>query len=208
MSTPLSASPHKYQAFAHPQIGVKQPLAEMLFPAANPVIQLGGKKLIRQQVGDGIISFKVNGDPVGQPRARGRAFTPRGGGKPRAMMYNPETAKGWKTLITCVAKAHRPDAPFTSPVSVNATFYFSRPKSHYRTGRYAHELRSDAPMWHFVKPDRDNLDKALLDALTQVGGFWEDDCQVCDGTVRKMYGMSPGVHVQIKALNSLQEVEG
>jgi Holliday junction resolvase RusA-like endonuclease len=38
-------------------------------------------------------------------------------------------------------------------------------------------------IWHVKKPDRDNLDKAVLDALT--GIFWHDDCQVCSGSIEK-----------------------
>jgi len=36
---------------------------------------------------------------------------------------------------------------------------------------------------HAKKPDRDNLDKALMDSLT--GLLWIDDAQVCDGRITK-----------------------
>lgn len=36
---------------------------------------------------------------------------------------------------------------------------------------------------HAKKPDRDNLDKAYLDALR--GLLWIDDAQICDGRIEK-----------------------
>ena len=52
------------------------------------------------------------------------------------------------------------------------------------------ELKPNAPKWHTDKPDRDNADKAVLDALTNLG-LWGDDKQVCDGRIRKFY-VRPG----------------
>jgi Holliday junction resolvase RusA-like endonuclease len=49
------------------------------------------------------------------------------------------------------------------------------------------------------KPDRDNLDKAVLDALTRCK-FWLDDCQVCAGNISKQYtlvGVRPGVYISV-----------
>lgn len=59
---------------------------------------------------------------------------------------------------------------------------------------------------HIKKPDRDNLDKAVLDALT--GIFWIDDCQVCDGRIRKRIASgdeSEGVFVSISVLEESVE---
>ncbi|KNE88062.1 hypothetical protein PSTG_18543, partial [Puccinia striiformis f. sp. tritici PST-78] len=38
---------------------------------------------------------------------------------------------------------------------------------------------------HQQKPDKDNLEKALLDAI------FEDDCRILDGRVTKVWGESP-----------------
>jgi len=64
--------------------------------------------------------------------------------------------------------------------------YFKRPKSHFYTGKRSDVLRPDAPNFHTSKPDRDNLDKAILDALTNAG-IWKDDAQVCAGIITKSY---------------------
>lgn len=84
------------------------------------------------------------------------------------------------------------------PLRVDITFYFPRPKSHYRTGKHANELKPTPPMFHTGKPDRDNADKAILDQLT-VSRMWLDDKQVCDGRIRKFYAdmRGPGVSITI-----------
>ena len=146
-----------------------------------------------------MIKIRVYGELKGQPRPR--AFARRmGDGKFVARVFESGTAEGWKSLIAAEAAKHRPAEPISGPVFVNAYFIFPRPKSHYRTGKRANELRADAPEWHTSKPDRDNLDKALLDALTQLGGFWRDDCQVCAGVLQKSYGDLPGVMILIGEL--------
>jgi Holliday junction resolvase RusA-like endonuclease len=56
-------------------------------------------------------------------------------------------------------------------------FVFPRTKS---------QIWKSRPMpriWHAKKPDRDNCDKAVLDALS--GLLWLDDSQVCSGTIEK-----------------------
>jgi crossover junction endodeoxyribonuclease RusA len=141
------------------------------------------------------IVFRVDGIPKAQPRPR--AFS-RGG---HARVYDAGTAEGWKSQIAIAAKPFIPSEPLTMPLRVNLTFYMPRPKSHYRTGKHAGELRPDAPVWHTGKPDRDNLDKAVMDALTTLR-MWGDDGQVCDGRIRKLYdtGEGPGCLVTILEL--------
>ena len=142
------------------------------------------------------IFFAVQGEPKAQPRPR--AFARKMGSAWVARVYDAATAEGWKSLIALAARPHRPRAPIVGPVRVDLCFYFARPKSHFRTGKLSGVLRDDAPKFHTQKPDRDNLEKAVLDALTQVGGFWKDDSQVCAGSVSKRYGIPCGMLVIIK----------
>lgn len=141
-----------------------------------------------------MITFFVQGDPKGQPRAK--AFHRNG----FTRVYDPATAEGWKSQIAIAAKPFAQFVPLSGPVLANLEFYFARPKSHYRTGKNAGELKPNAPQWHTTKPDRDNLDKAVLDALSQLG-MWNDDCQVCAGTIQKKYiptpHSRPGVNVSL-----------
>jgi Holliday junction resolvase RusA-like endonuclease len=136
------------------------------------------------------IEFWVAGVPKGQPRPK--AFS-RGG---MARVYDPGTAEGWKGQIAQAAKPYLPATPLEMPLKVDITFYFPRPKGHYKGKKLV--LRDDAPTFHTGKPDRDNLDKACLDALT-VLRMWRDDSQVCDGRIRKFYdiGNGPGCWIRI-----------
>jgi Holliday junction resolvase RusA-like endonuclease len=144
------------------------------------------------------IEFFVPGDPKGQPRAR--AFAMNRGGKTMVRMYDPATAEGWKNAIAMAAKAHCPFPALLGPLRISEHFVFARPRSHFRTGRFAGVLRDDAPYYHVGKPDRDNLDKAVLDALKMLG-FFKDDCQVCSGELLKTYGDKPGCSIRIDCLS-------
>lgn len=117
----------------------------------------------------------------------------------RAINYMPKKLKradgtwrenpifGWKDCIQAFAGALKPRLPIEGPVRVDLTFYFPRPKSHYKTSKMDWILKGDAPVHCASKPDRDNCDKAILDVLTELQ-FWQDDAQVCDGRIIKRYG--------------------
>lgn len=134
------------------------------------------------------IHFFVAGDPKAQPRIRAFAFNGH------ARVYDPGTSEGWKSLIAVAARGHFPEEPYLGEVTINMDFRFRRPKSHYRTGRFSRELRDRAPDHHVGKPDVDNLSKAVLDCLTELG-VWRDDCQVVRMMVTKRYDSNPGVEI-------------
>jgi Holliday junction resolvase RusA-like endonuclease len=143
-------------------------------------------------------TFRANGMPKGQPRPR--AFS-RGG---RAAVYDPGTAEGWKSCVA-VAAQELEGAAIHCPLSVTLTFYLPRPKSHYRNNG---TLKDSSPVYMNVnKPDIDNLAKAVLDALTNIRA-WLDDDQVCELTIRKYWEQpqthAPGCMIRI---DELQEVD-
>lgn len=138
------------------------------------------------------ISFAVAGEPVGQPRINGFAQE-RHGRKPICRIYTPDTADDWKRSVHVVALSRRPRAPIDGPIRVDLTFYFPRPQ------RLLKKSSPQGAILHDVKPDRDNLDKVVLDALTKAK-FWNDDCQVCGGEIWKYYaaiGARPGVRIVV-----------
>lgn len=141
------------------------------------------------------IEFFAKGEPKGQPRPR--AFARKMGGKYVARVFDSGTAENWKSAVARDAIHHTPPAPIEGPVAVHLSFFFPRPRSHYRTGKHSHELRPDAPSFHVSKPDSDNLAKAILDCLTQLGGFWKDDSQVSHLRVTKYYGPTPGATIHV-----------
>lgn len=129
------------------------------------------------------ISFFVSGTPKAQPRPR--AFARKMGNTFVARVYDAGTAEGWKSLIAMAARGHCPKIPLAGPLCVDIDLYFPRPQ------RLLRAKDPEGAIRHTAKPDRDNLDKAALDCLTQLG-FWGDDAQVCDGRVRKFYASKHG----------------
>lgn len=120
------------------------------------------------------IAFRVDGLPKGQGRPR--AFV-RGN---HAAVFNPATADDWKALIAAAGLRHRPPQPITGAADISIDFFFPRP------GRLKRAKDPKGLIWHTAKPDRDNLDKAVLDILKQIG-FVADDATVCQGMIRKFY---------------------
>jgi Holliday junction resolvase RusA-like endonuclease len=137
------------------------------------------------------ITFRVSGIPKAQPRPR--AFARNIGGKAVARVYESGTAEGWKSQIAIASREHTPVVPIEGPVIVDVTFFMPRPKRLCR--------KSDPDGWVpcTSKPDRDNLDKAVLDCMTQLG-WWRDDAQVYAGKVEKFYhekNGSPGATITV-----------
>lgn len=114
------------------------------------------------------VTIFVRGEPKGQPRAR--AFARNG----MVRMYDPATAEGWKSAIADEWRRSAPKMPkIETPVSLTLCFFMGRPKSHFTKKG----LRPAAPSWFAKKPDADNFAKAVMDCMTQLG-IWQDDDQV------------------------------
>lgn len=84
------------------------------------------------------------------------------------------------------------------PLELHVTFYFPRPKSHYRTGRLAGVLKDAAPDFHTAKPDADKLLRAIGDALT--GLVCRDDSQFATVRADKLYG-EPRAEITVRELD-------
>ena len=141
-----------------------------------------------------VIEFFVPGVPV--PKGSTRAFVVKG----RAITTgsNAPEVRTWQGSIAQVAE-RAGVTPKGGPVELVCWFVFPRPKSHYRTGKHAGELRNDAPTLMDVRPDKDKLERAVLDALTGVA--YRDDAQVALGSSGKRYTHVEevsGVHIRVR----------
>lgn len=137
-------------------------------------------------------TFAVRGLPKAQPRARA---VRRGA---HAGVYDPGTAAEWKSLVVAAARPQRPAQPLEGALCVSIDFLLPRPQKLMR------KRDPEGELWCTAKPDRDNLEKAVLDALKQDGWFL-DDALVCDGRVRKFYHSKsgiPGARVTIERIST------
>mgnify|MGYP003626039206 FL=1 len=140
------------------------------------------------------ITAHIIGTPKPQPRVK--AFS-RGG---HAGVYTPKTADEWKSAIAD-QMCECANLAIDGAVRVTMCFYMQRPKSHFRTGKYAHILKDTAPKHHTSKPDGDNLAKGVMDALTDIQ-VWKDDAQVVYLGITKFWEESePGMSLVITTEN-------
>ena len=142
------------------------------------------------------LAFDVLGQPV--PQGSARAFNNR------VVASNGHLLKPWRQALgsAAIEQALAQDVPqFTGPVVVRATFYFRRPKHHYRTGKNAHLLRDDAPAYPTSRGcgDLDKLQRAVGDALVDVSVLADDDQIVCWRS-SKQWRPQPGAVVEVTDL--------
>jgi Holliday junction resolvase RusA-like endonuclease len=133
-----------------------------------------------------VISFFVNMVPVAKARAR---VTRKG-------TYTPKKTEDAERLIAWECKKAMAGAkPLEGPVKLIFTAFFPIPKS------WPKKKQAEA-RWHVVKPDSDNIEKLLKDALTHIA--WKDDCQVAFCTKLKRYVWSkypdPGLWIEFGEL--------
>ena len=143
------------------------------------------------------LTFTVNGTPGAQGSKRHV-----GNG---VMVESSKKVKPWRSDVKAAAEAaHLASDDWdraTDAVGVQITFRFERPRSHYRTGRNAHLLRDDAPIYVTSrgKGDNDKLQRSTFDALTASGVIADDSLIVAVHSF-KVYAAShdaPGADIEL-----------
>jgi len=121
-----------------------------------------------------------------RPRPLKRHRTTRAGHR-----YDPSAKekRAWLKEVTL------PAVPLKGALAVACTFTFSRPKAHFRTGKYAGELKQTAPALMVTTPDVDNVAKFYLDALN--GKAFLDDRQIVRMEANKRYGEEDSVTIRL-----------
>jgi Holliday junction resolvase RusA-like endonuclease len=108
--------------------------------------------------------------------------------------YNPDTAKEWKGAVQAYFMMHR-KPQINEPVSLSVSFFLPRPK----------RMKGDdnIPLPHAMKPDTDNLLKAVMDAMTDAG-VWKDDAQSFAISADKWYASAEsrvGAQIVVRVLS-------
>lgn len=131
---------------------------------------------------DNIIKIVLEGEPIAKQRPRFNTHS--------MAVYNPQKLQ---SVISSKDVKNRLPEGFKAilghiPITCDCTFYMPIPKSN------AKVIREGDP--YLKKPDRDNLDKWVLDICN--GVVWQDDCQVYDGRIIKLYSHNPRTEFVIK----------
>lgn len=129
-----------------------------------------------------VMRFTVDILPRGWARARTRD----------GRHYTDADTLAAKTAVGFAFRAANPGPMLTGPVAVRIVAVFPPPKA--TPKRDAFRVFAET-LPKATKPDADNIAKLVLDALN--GLAWRDDAQVCDLSVRKVYGRTPRLEVVI-----------
>jgi Holliday junction resolvase RusA-like endonuclease len=149
---------------------------------------------LKARMGERAVQFTIHGKP--QSKGSKQAFV--AGGRAHLRDSNKHAA-GWQAAVAETAGRARSGGDLLDgPLQISATFVFARPKSHFRTGKHAGELRPDAPKYHAQKPDADKLLRTLGDGLT--GALVRDDCILARLSVWKLWGQADETTVQIEPI--------
>lgn len=135
-----------------------------------------------------MIQLTIPGEPIAQPRQR-HMIRYKANKQPYIVNYMPERhpVHAYKQAIALLAKQQCRE-PIDGPVEVRMEFYFAKPKS-----------LKGASLFKITKPDNDNLEKAVLDAMC--GIVYPDDARVFRSVVAKYYcepGTEPRTEIAIE----------
>lgn len=135
-----------------------------------------------------ITCFMIPGKPVGKARPRVNTYTHRA--------YTPDATKAYESTVRAsyINAAPPVERLHVGPLRVEIVAYYPIPKSWNKARKRAALAGETRPE---VKPDLDNLVKAILDALN--GLAYEDDASVTDLIVRKHYAEIGRVIVRIES---------
>lgn len=145
-------------------------------------------------------------DVPGLPIPQGSMRLVQGG---KRMIHSNPKLTAWRAdvyahTIAAIIRAERQTParfPLTGPCVLRVTFAFPRPKHHYRTGRYADQLRDNAPRLMQTGPDLDKLVRAIGDALTDAAAI-VDDKQICTIDAAKGWAVyEPAAYITLRSVN-------
>ena len=135
-----------------------------------------------------MITFKVDGDPVGKQRAR---YAKRGN---FVQTYTPDKTRNYESLIKEAAiQAMGSNEILETPVNLYLYIRAPIPKSLPKKRLEACLNGSEKPI---KKPDASNVLKSVEDAMN--GVVYKDDSQIVNIHVTKVYSSQSGIDVCVK----------
>lgn len=138
----------------------------------------------------------IEWDGIPVPKARARSFGfHKADGKIGTRHYTPDTTVEFEERLKYAAfqaMAGRP--PFDGAVIADIDIRFPLPASAKKATKQAVAAGELVP--HIVRPDKDNVMKAINDALTRIAVT--DDKLIFDGRTTKRYAPNPGITIRIR----------
>ena len=143
-----------------------------------------------------LVAVFIQGVPGAQPRAR---FSKQG---KFVKTYTPKTpTMDWKARIALALNGVSIPA---QPLRIDWVAVMPRAAGHWKKDG---TLRNAAPVHHTSKPDRDNIDKAVMDQL-KASGVLNEDAHVHRGELFKRWQATPdeipGMYLRISAADGAE----
>lgn len=114
-------------------------------------------------------------------------------------MYTPPKTAAYENLVRlCWCSQYGNLAPEQGAVRMLINAYYPIPK---RTSKAKRAAMLAGEILPTVKPDRDNVDKAVSDALN--GLAYKDDAYIVHGATVKLYAEHPRVEVRIEPVSAV-----
>lgn len=135
------------------------------------------------------VEFSVPGKPRGKERPRmarrGRFVT----------TYTPQKTVDYENLTRKSYIKENGNFMLSNAIEADVLAIFPIPKS---ASKKKKELMLSNQIKCTVKPDCDNIDKSIFDALNNVA--YHDDSQICKTSTEKRYGENPRVIVKLREI--------
>ena len=126
-------------------------------------------------------------------QASGKQMIIRNG---RPIFFKLKKAVDYQKIIRLYASKYRPAKPWECPIHLQVDYYLDRPM------RLNTKKIASCAQYCPKRPDLDNLQKGTQDAFK---GFWLDDSQIAQLTLRKFYaplGKEAWIDIQMNKLPS------
>lgn len=129
---------------------------------------------------------------------------PLGKQRPRVLKnghtYTPDKTVNYETLVRQLYIENYFGKKLEGPIKAVVTAYMYIPKSESKKRKRKMLKNEILPC---KKPDWDNIGKIITDALN--GLAYEDDKQIVDARVVKLYGDRPRVEVELEEIEEVEE---
>ena len=147
-----------------------------------------------------IINFTVPGQPIGNQRVSD-VINKHTGLVVKGQKYLPKKSRNNQDAIAWYLKKAmgKPFQPTAKPIRLGLVAYFEIPES---WPDWKKRMALDHDILPTVKPDMDNILKAVKDALNKIA--WRDDAQVTEfSRLGKYYSDTPRLEIDIEVIDKL-----